>query len=231
MANPPTWIDVEQRIRHRILEEGGADFWDQDELMRGYDEGCQMQHEIAIETAFATNRARAAQHPYLRRFYTMTEDTLDAAVFDRNVDADVYRMIDILILASPPFRAIWKDPGEDRYLRLYPNLQPDYGEAFWTVTGRATALPRYRIYVRGDGPLNNVASTPFEKHYYRNLVRMLSASPPLSSVDVIDPYNEGPVTYSAAKALAKQRTDPQPLFAEALIQMKAAVPMPPQAAQ
>jgi hypothetical protein len=228
MATTPTWLEIEARVRHRVLEEGGEDFWSLEELQVAYDEGVQHQHEMAIEAAFMSGKARAAQHPYLKRFYTVTLGTLDVAEYDETVDADVYRFIDVMILDSPPYRAVWKDPGEDTYIRRYPNLQPDYGEAFWTVLGRASETPRLRIYCRGNGPQNNVSNN-FERHYYRTISRTYLASPPTLYVDLPDPYNEGPVTYASAKVLAKQRTDPAPLFAEAFGIFKTVVMVPPPA--
>lgn len=231
MPTTVTWATVQDRIRKRVLEEGGADFWaDYTEVMVAYDEGVQRQHEVVLEAAEAIGKIRDVSVPYLEHFYSVEAGTLSVGEHEEALPADCYKYVDLYIaVASPVVRAIRKPAEMDTHIRRYKDFQPDYGEAFYVILGRADATGRVRVYTRGEAGWLNNASMAFEHHYYREPTLLARQSPTLTDCDVPDPYNEGPVIYAAAKLLAKQRTDPSPLFAEAAAIFRSVLPMPPAA--
>lgn len=220
-----TVVKAREMVRLRILEKNKA-FWENDQVDRAIDEGCYKLQNIAIGGAHLSRRMRRHTHPYLRKYIAKATGTLTPGNYEADLPSDIIYEIQFNILSSPPLEAKWKEPNEDRFIRVYPGeFGPGPDESFFTVLPFDDGVAKIRVYIGDDGWLAN-RTLPYQFFYLRRYSPCWNQSPPVDTLDLDEEFAEGPIAYASGKLLSDQRTNPQPLYDE-LVEFAKRIGLPP----
>lgn len=194
--------EVLARIRELITEDA-EDFFKDDRLIDSYNQGAWKAHRIIFRIAEdlgLLEGERVNDADYLRAFYTVTSvaQTVDGTQ-DYALPPDSYR-IHLLTFGSAPERpARLISLSEDQRVRTSPQLGPHPEQPLFAYVPPKKA----RFYLAASNNGAPMSAVDFRWYYWRDLVRTGKSE----CVDLPEPWNEGPIHYSAAIALGKERTE------------------------
>lgn len=202
MAGPPR-SEIEARIRD-LLAEDVPDFFDSVRLLELYDDGGSKQHRMLLDRAAERGLLANGDHDYLRVF--MPTAAAAATVVDQQdyafpavAAAPVYRLARITFGSNPEVPARQVLFEDDWRVRNYPQWGPSAQQPLYCITPEG----KLRFYVPGKGTVP-AAVTNYKVYYYRDVVKSLAT---VTTVDIPDPWNAGPIYYAVGMALGRERTD------------------------
>lgn len=224
----PAWADVEQRIRHLLVEDT-PDFFPPNDLKEWYDEGVADQHRLVFSNLrMWEERARRHnitlevdpyEHDYTRLFLTTDPLATAAADQDYALPATLYRLASINIepVAGRPIELPRVAFRNDWLTENVPQFRPAAFQPCYAITPEG----QVRLYMPSGDTLPT-AIAAFNVRHFRDVLKTGTAL-----TDVPDPFNNGPVRYTVAMGKQNQDTDPTPWFAQAQGEAQAILPPPP----
>ena len=224
-----TKAEVVRQIRVLVIEDA-TDYFADDDLIEWYDQGAALQHRIFLNNyrlwEIESRRKNVKiiidprEHDYIKQF-------LDDDTFSTNgsvayaLPADLMKLLSVsadigvgitrpLMLLRVPFKQDW-------LTQYVPHFK--------------TNLDRFFYAVDDDGMLNIYITTAdtippaglaILTRYIRDVAKTIGLN-----VDLLDPFNNGPIRYAVGMAYADQGIDPTPWFQQHATEATAALPPPP----
>ena len=220
----PTWSDIHQRLKDRLIDPNN-DQWSEAQLKEWYDQGSSIQHRSIIDNAAQTSRI-FTEHPYLRYFKARdTSITTVANTRDYDLPAGVTVQVVLRVQIDTPTSIKYPlrkvSIAEDaRILRMPNQYGPTDEDPFYAFTTDG----KIRLYLAGDASMGFPPTwvTQVYIDYIRDVTKTTGAN-----VDLLDPWNTGPVGYAIGIAKTLQQIDPSPWMQEASVAVQTIMPPPP----
>lgn len=229
---PVSRATVLNRIRLLIVE-ALPDFWTDAELIQWFDEGAARQHRVVLENLKLRREASrdpeealrlfsiAQKNDYVRAFLK-TQAIVTAGVgHEYALAADFFALVGVQHTPAGASRpSVLEEDAHE--LDFLANELPHYRPS--------TFVPRYSINYKGKISLRAGTATTipaagltFEVLYLRDFVKTGATG----DVDLLDPFNNGPVRYAVGMARGKQNVDPSPWLMAADAEASTIMPAPP----
>jgi hypothetical protein len=217
------WADILQRLKDRLID-ANLDQWTEAQLKEWYDQGASLQHKHVLENA-RKHRAFLSEHPYLRYFKaTQTIATVvDTRDYALTAGVSVDTILRVMVptdrgVAFPARRVPIEDDG--RIQRSPRQYGPTPEDALWSITSAGLL----RLYVHGDAGKGfpPLAVYNITVDHVRDVTKTTGAN-----VDLLDPWNIGPIAWAMSIAKGMQLFDPDPWRQEAIAGFESILPGPP----
>jgi hypothetical protein len=214
---------IKQRILDILIDQN-LDFFVDAQLRKAYDDGASWQHRFVVSELKKKGRLADYNNDYAQRFLKAeTAASFVAATSDYSLPATLLEILSVEIIVSPsvsiePRRVDYIDDYRIKGFRSWkPTDRP-----YWCLTPEN----KIRFYYNTADTKPSDATQSYQIRHIRDIVRTAAAA---TTVDLLDPWNDGPVNYAVAVGFEKQRRDPSHWFAkakaaaEAIVQMEAPV--------
>lgn len=225
-AVPWTSATIPTGIKERILDiliDQNLDFFVDAQLRKAYDDGAAWQHRFVINELKKRGRLADYNHDYVQRFLKAeTAVSFVAATSDYSLPATLLEILSVEIVVSPsvsiePRRIDFID---DYRIKTFRSWKPT-DRPYWCLTPEN--MIRFYYNTADTKPAD--ATQSFQIRHIRDVLRTVAVAP--VSVDLLDPWNDGPVNYAIAVGAEKQHQDATIWYAkakaaaEAIVQMEA----------
>ena len=199
------------RIRRRLNEETQRFYPDSatDGLVSWYNEGAIQQHRVVLGIARQRGMMLDISHPYLRHFATPKIINIVVGTRLYEIPDNVHDVFHLSISDVSNIKendAMQYSLSDHWFVENLPHLQPTFDRPAWTFALDTTDNKmKLQVTVFGD-KLKPNAPLIGRLYYYRDIT-LASGS---GNVDLLDPYNEGPIWYAVGQAMFKRGADPTP---------------------
>ena len=220
----PRWSSGTTQARRRESCSVSARFWNASLLREWYDHHASEQHKIVFENARRTGRFRDFNDDYLNHFLTSdSTGALAVGTRDYALPTDLLHALDVEIIPASgnSTKCRRMDIQHDWNILNLPNWRPITERPYWALTEDGLL----RFYIDSTDTVPDTVLS-YNVLYYRDTIRTAVAAG--TTVDLLNPWNEGPINGAIGTAFEKQRRDPSPWAAKAMRGAHVIMPPPPE---